>query len=142
MALLRPKRPFADEGTWLAHLQVFLTVRDGQRRVACVQLQSRPGEWMMPSENCFEGTDPTRLVRDIMPRWFRTALGEPRLVQAQNYPPEDGDGHWMVVLVYEAQAPKDLQPTPDTTALKFFPVGKPPGTMFKDHAAVWAKLLA
>lgn len=140
MALLRRPRPFEDEGVWLAHLQVFLTVRDARRRVACVQLDSRPGEWMLPSENCFEGKDPTQLVRDIAPRWFRSRLGELRLVQAQNYPPEDGDGHWMVVLVHEVDAPAKLEGTPDTTALKFFPVGKPPGTMFKDHATVWAKL--
>lgn len=140
MALLRRSRPFEDEGVGLAHMQVFLAVRDAQRRVALVQLDNHPGQWMMPSENCFDGTDPNALVRDIAPRWFRTPLPEPRLVQAQNYPPEDGDGHWMVVLVYEADAPRDLQGTPDTTALRFFPAGEPPGPMFKDHATVWRKL--
>lgn len=140
MALLQRKRPFEDEGVWLAHLQVFLTVRDAQRRVACVQLENHPGQWMMPSENCFEGKDPTQLVRDILPRWFRSPLGAPRLVQAQNYPPEDGDGHWMVVLVYEVDAPPKLEGTPDTDALQFFPVGKAPGPMFKDHATVWKSL--
>ena len=123
----------------LAHLQVFLTLRDAQRRVAVVQLESKPGEWMMPSENCFDGTDPSQLVEDIVPRWFESALPKPRLAQAQNYPPEDDD-HWMVVLVYEVEAPKKVVPTKDTTALQFFPVGKAPGTMFKDHATVWAKL--
>lgn len=141
MALLRrAAKPFQDEGVWQAHLQVFLTVRDAQRRVACVQLDSKPGEWMLPSENCFEGKDPTGLVQDIVPRWFRTPL-RPRLVQAQNYPPEDGDEHWMVVLVYEAEAPPELKGTPDTTALRFAPAGEPPGPMFKDHAAVWRRLL-
>ncbi|MCA1813546.1 MAG: hypothetical protein LC624_06300 [Halobacteriales archaeon] len=125
---------------WGAHLQVFVLVRDAERRVACVQLATRPGEWMMPSENCFDGTDPTQLVRDILPRWFDTPLGEPRLVQAQNYPPEDGDEHWMLVLVYEVPAPAKLAGTPDTTALRFFARDAPPERMFKDHARVWRRL--
>jgi hypothetical protein len=119
---------------------VFLTVRDQHRRIALVQLESQPGLWMMPSENCFDGADPTQLVQDIVPRWFRTPLRPARLVQAQNYPPEEGDEHWMVVLVYEVEAPLQLKPTPDTTALQFFPAGEAPGPMFKDHASVWARL--
>jgi hypothetical protein len=126
----------------LAHLQVFLTLRDARRRVALVQLENHPGAWMMPSENCFDGTDPTRLVEDIGPRWFDTPLPAPRLVQAQNYPPEDGDEHWMVVLVYEAHAPGTLVPTKDTTALQFAAPPEPPGPMFKDHASVWRRLPA
>jgi hypothetical protein len=142
MALLGKLKGRVERGPmfWGAHLQVFVAVRDAQLRIACVQLDSRPGEWMMPSENCFDGTDPTQLVRDVLPRWFDTPLGEPRLVQAQNYPPEDGDEHWMVVLVHEVDAPARLVATPDTTALRFFPPGPLPGPMFKDHAAVWARL--
>jgi hypothetical protein len=135
----RAAKPFGDEGTWLAHLQVFLAVRDRERRVALLRPKRFPGEWMLPSENVFEGRDPGAVLDETIAYWFTSRL-EPRLASLQNYPPEDGDGHWMVVLVYEAEAPARLAITGKSHEVRFFPLGKAPGPMFKDHAAVWAGL--
>jgi hypothetical protein len=120
-------------------VQVFLAVRDRQRRVAVVSLLQEPGLWMLPSENVWEGRDPTQVLEEIVPRWFVTPL-TPSLATILNFPPEDHDDRWFLLPVYEAPKPARLEPTPDTHEVRFVLPGEPPGRMFKDHAEVLARL--
>jgi hypothetical protein len=121
-------------------VQVFLAVRDRQRRVAVLSLLKEPDLWMLPSENVWEGRDPAHVVEEIVPRWFVTPL-EPKLAAILNFPPEDDDERWFLLPIYEAAKPARLEATPDTHEVRFVAPGEaPPGRMFKDHAEVLARL--
>jgi ADP-ribose pyrophosphatase YjhB (NUDIX family) len=122
-------------------IQIFLSVRDAEGRVACVRLQDNPDAWMLPGENLRLNEDPNDGALRVCRTWFETPLS-PKLADVQSYPATGGeDDRWYVLLVYEATAPAGgLKATPDTLEVTFAPVGKAPGPFALDHGSVFARL--
>lgn len=134
----RPHHWVNSQGLGL-RLQCFLAVRDAERRVACVRLKASPDAWSLPGESLQPNEDVHAAAARVAASWFATPL-EPRLADVLTWP-DDGDGKWYVLFVYEAEAPGGrLQAPDDTLEVAFASVGKPPGSFGMDHAAVFARL--
>lgn len=121
-------------------LQVFLLARDASGRVATVRVEEWPDAWLLPGENLLLGEDPADGAARVAAGYFDSPVGEPRLLSVESFPPED-DGRWYLVFVYEADAPADLQGTPDTLELRFSEPGDPPGPFGFDHATMWERVV-
>jgi ADP-ribose pyrophosphatase YjhB (NUDIX family) len=122
-------------------LQVFLIVRDADRRVACVRLKSSPDVWMLPGESLRPNEELQAAAERVSEMWFGANL-KPRLTGVQNYP-DTGDKKWYVLFMCEAPAPPGgLKKPDDTEEIAFVPVGKAPGPFGMDHGTVFGHLKA
>jgi ADP-ribose pyrophosphatase YjhB (NUDIX family) len=120
-------------------LQCFLIVRDADRRVACVRLKENGGAWSLPGESLQPNESPPMAAERIAKSWFGLSLPATP-TEVVNFP-DDGDGKWYMIFLYEAATPRGgLPKLADTDEIAFTPVGKPPGAFAMSHSDVFARL--
>lgn len=121
-------------------LQCFLTVKDAQGRVALARVQGIEG-WCMPAETMRVNEAPEQAAVRVARSWFQTPVGLwlDRVLSFPATGPEDN--RWYVIFVFAADAPADLQGTPDTEEIRFVAPGEaPPGPFAMSHRDVWSAL--
>lgn len=130
---------FVHENGTKLRLQCFLTVRDDNGSVALVRVQGIDG-WCIPGESLVLNESPDEAAARVARTWFVTPL-KPRLDRILSYPATGpDDDRWYLLFVYRADAPRDLQGTPDTEQILYQPLHVPPGQWAMSHGDVWAGL--
>jgi len=121
-------------------LQAFLIVRDEKRRVATVRLKEYPpGVFALPAETVRANENIHAAGSRVSESWFGTDL-KPRVADVLTWP-SDGQSHWYVLFVFEADAPKGGLPVlPDTAEIVFRDADSPPDAFAFDHGSVWERL--
>ena len=143
-----------ENGTQL-RMQCFVTIRDGQGRVATVRVQGIDG-WCLPGESMFVNESPDQAAVRVARMWFVSPLGL-QLDRILSFPatgPEDD--RWYLLFIYhavvaprhdlssaaasDADAPADLKGTPDTLELVFRGKDDAPPQWAMSHKDVWDSL--
>ena len=130
---------FAHENGTQLRLQCFVAVRDAQGRVATLKVDGIEG-WCLPGESMRLNESPDEAAVRTARAWFKTPLGM-QLDRVLSFPatgPEDD--RWYILFVYHADAPAQLEGTPDTREMVFRAKEGVPDKWAMSHHEVWPQL--
>lgn len=130
---------FAHENGTQLRLQCFVTVRDDKGRILLLRVQGIEG-WCIPGETMLVNESPDEAAVRVARTWFKSPLGL-QLDRILSFPATGGeDDRWYLLFLYHADAPADIQATPDTQEMMFHPLHAPPTQWAMSHGDVWEAL--
>lgn len=122
-------------------LQAFVTVRDGDGRVALLRLREAPDVLLLQGELMQVNEHPDEAAERVAKSWFESDLKDLKLASIENYPATGGDDtSWYMIFRYEAKAAGELKGTPDTMEIKWARPGEDVADLGFAHRDVWERI--